>query len=833
MNSSLSNMPSKEGLSSERAAALLEEYGYNELPSAKPKSLWRIAVEVIKEPMFILLLCCGTIYFLLGDFSEGIILLCWVFVIVFITFYQSRKTERSLEALRALSSPRALVLRGGFVVRIAGREVVPGDVLLLNEGDRIAADALLFESNFLSVDESVLTGESLPVLKEADEAGRQEIFSGTLVVQGSGKAIVTATATRTKFGSIGVSLNAIEKGDTRLQTEMKQLIRRLFLVGGVLSVGVIAGYYATRGSWAEALVNGVAAAMALLPEEFPVVLTIFFALGAWRLSRIHVLTRTPSAIETLGAATVLCSDKTGTITQNRMRIAALYACGEVFDRSTFTQQRTGIAPMLEVLFHASSADSIDPMEKAIEEECIAQSINIESGAVVKEYPFNKTTLSMTRVLRYNGRALLRAYCKGAPEKVLAFCAMGEDEREKHLKVVHAWAGLGYRVIAAGQSEVEEANLPMEQAGFSFSFSGLIAFADPIREEVPKAVKECHMAGVKVIMITGDYPETASSIAAQIGLENPQEVITGATLQGLSVEELSVLLRRVRVFARIVPEQKLQIVEALKANGEVVAMTGDGVNDAPALKAADIGVAMGLKGTDVAREASVLVLLDDNFASIVAAIRAGRRIFDNLQKAMTYVIAIHIPIIGLVLVPAFMIEWPVLLMPLHIVFMEMIIDPVSSVAFESEQEERNIMTRQPRDAQARFFGWGKMFFSAVQGLLLLLVVLAVCYISMGQGHSSDQVRAITFVALIMGNLVLVVSSLSRSRSFVAVLKEGNKAMLVIVCAALLMLFVSFAWPFLSSVFSFEFPGFYHVWPAVASSALLLLILESLKKIWPLK
>ncbi|GIK70018.1 MAG: ATPase [Bacteroidota bacterium] len=816
----------KNGITGKKAAEQLKLHGYNELPSAKPKNVWQIVKEVVKEPMFILLLCCGSVYFLLGNYSEGIILLCWVFVIILITFYQYRKTEKSLEALRQLASPRALVIRDGVETRISGREVVPDDIIILHEGDRVPADALVLESNNLTIDESLLTGESIPVIKNEDSQNR--IFSGTLVVQGKGIAKVISTGTKTQFGKIGTSLQGIEQESTRLQREMKKLIRNLFIGGAIVSSGVIAAFYFTRGNILNALINGLAAAMALLPEEFPVVLTIFLALGAWRLSKNNVLTRKPSAIETLGSATVLCSDKTGTITQNKMEISALFPNDKIYYKTDFTSSEEKIKGLLTVLNYASQNNSIDPMEKAIsvEYEKIKESKN--QLKLIKEYPLSKELLAMTRVLKSEVDELAEAYCKGAPEAIYQLCRLSEAEIAGYTNIVQALAVKGYRVLAAAKSSSAMVNLPEKQNDFIFSFTGLVAFEDPIRAEVPQAIKDCYEAGVNVIMITGDYPATAQSIANQIGLKHNENVLTGLELKSLSEDKLKERIKHTTIFARIVPEQKLQIIKALKANGEIVAMTGDGVNDAPALKAADIGVAMGLKGTDVAREASSLVLLDDNFASIVHAIRSGRRVFDNLQKAMSYIIAIHIPIIGLVLLPAFFSWLPILLMPLHIVFLELIIDPVCAIAFESEQEEKKIMKRPPRNPNDSFFGWSKITFSLFKGLLLFGMVTAIYFISINEGHSDGEIRAITFSALIIGNVFLILSSLSETRNFLSVILEKNMAVIIISLVAFVILILTIAIPFLQTIFAFEFPGFKHFASSLIGALTMLFILEFIKR-----
>jgi Ca2+-transporting ATPase len=812
------------GLTSAQAQERLKQFGYNELPTAKPKNFWRIAIEVMKEPMFILLVGCALLYMLLGDYREGAILLSTISLIITITFLQYRKTEKALEALRSLASPRALVLRDGKEVRIPGREVVPGDLMKLHEGDRIPADAEVLEAVNLTVDESMLTGESVVVRKHAED--QSMIFSGTLVVQGKGLARALQTGQQTEFGKIGQSLQNIEQEQTPLQQEMKTLIKKLFLIGALVSLAIMAAFYLTRGNLLQSILNGLAAAMAVLPEEFPVVLTIFFALGAWRMSKKNVLTRKPSAIETLGAATVLCTDKTGTITQNKMEVAAVHIGIKLFSRNDFEKNKDRLGTLLETAKNASQPEPTDPMEQAIINTQTRFSQPLKPSVLVKEYALSSTLLAMTRIIETAGNDKLTAAAKGAPEAILNLCRLPQNEIDEHLKAATSMAEKGLRVLAIANGTIAKAKLPAAQTDLELHYLGLIGLEDPIRSEVPSAIAECTAAGIEVIMITGDYPTTAKSIAAQIGLPHKQ-LMTGTELASLSDAQLSERIKNVNVFARVVPEQKLRIVQALKTNKHIVGMTGDGVNDAPALKAANIGIAMGNKGTDVAREAASLVLLDDNFASIVAAIRMGRRIFDNLQKAMSYIMAIHIPIIGLTLLPALHSNLPLLLLPLHIVFMELIIDPSCSIAFETEQEEEGIMQRPPRDPNVRFFGFNKIMGSLFQGFLLLALVIGVYLYTGHEGHTEPEIRAIAFSSLIIGNIILILTNLSKTRSVWHTLTEFNKTVLVIIFGAALMLWLVITLPALQTVFSFNFPGYGHFVPSLMGAAGMLAVLELVK------
>lgn len=818
----------KNGLTTKQARERLRFHGYNQLSSSKPKSILKIAVEVVKEPIFLLLIACGVLYVILGEYREGSMMLLTIFIIIFITFYQHLKTEKSLEALKRLSSPRALVIRDGVEMRIPGIEVVPDDLIILQEGDRVPADAELLQAWNLLVDESILTGESLPVSKSKTSEDIKKVFSGSIVVQGKGIAKVESTGVHTQLGLIGASLQKIEKDGTRLQKEMKVFIRNIFISGVVLSICIVVAFYVTRGNLIQSILNGLASAMAILPEEFPVVLTIFLAMGAWRLSNQKVLTRKPSAIETLGSATVLCSDKTGTITQNKMEVVSIYAQKKWYDKTDFIDNKSEIFNIIETAHLASAIRSIDPMEKALHSlRSIKDFASVDDIQLIKEYPLSRHLLAMTNVWSNGKKGGFSICSKGAPEAILSLCKLSTEERDPYLRILNQMAKNGFRVIAVARASWQEESLPNNQEDFVFQILGLIAFTDPIRPEVPEAVRICEEAGIKVKMITGDFPVTASSIASQIGLKDPENVITGDELKHLDMAQLRKKIEGVHVFARIKPEQKLQLINALKSNGEVVAMTGDGVNDAPALKAADIGIAMGVKGTDVAREASSLVLLDDNFASIVAAIRSGRKIYDNLQKAISYVFAIHIPIIGLTFLPAFFPAIPILLMPLHIMFMELIIDPVCSIAFESEGEEIGIMLRPPRNPHELFFGWHKMAYSFFQGFLLLMVVVAVYFFSKWEGHQETEIRAISFSTLIIGNLFLILTSLSKTRNVISILIGKNRALLLIISAAFTLLIMMLTIPSLQTIFSIQFAGFEHFIPSLMGAFILLILFETLK------
>lgn len=803
------------GLTSEEVLERVAREGYNELPQTRKRGILHIVLEVFREPMFLLLVACGLLYLILGDPGEALMLLGFVAVIIGITVYQEGKTERALDALRDLSSPRALVVRDGEQRRIPGREVVRDDIILLAEGDRVPADARVLHQVNLSADESLLTGESVPVGKATWDGtsepvrpggdGQSMVYSGSMIVRGQGVARVTATGIRTEMGKIGKALQSLEPGQTRLQSETGRIVRSFAFAGFILCAVVVLVFGFTRGDWLRGVLAGLSLAMATLPEEFPVVLTVFLALGAWRISRRSVLTRRMPAVETLGSATVLCTDKTGTLTLNRMTVTTLcvgsriHRIGNADDRLPEDYHE-----LVEHALLASPRDPFDPMEKAMRELGSRTLLNTEhlreDWNLLREYPLSERLLAMSRVWESaSGEGLIVA-AKGAPEAIADLCHLDGTSAAGIRGCVDRLASEGLRVIAVGSARVPPGGLPEGQHDFPFKFLGLLGLQDPIRPQVPDAVALCRRAGIRVLMITGDYPGTASNIARAAGIENPGDVLTGPEIETLDPGELRVRLARVNVIARAVPEQKLRIVEALKANGEVVAMTGDGVNDAPALKAADIGVAMGGRGTDVAREAADIVLLDDDFASIVQAVRTGRRIYDNLRKAIAFILAVHLPIAGMALLPV-LAGWPLALLPVHILFLELIIDPACSVVFEMEDEEEDVMDRPPRKATERLFGRHLVVLAVVQGLAVLALVAGVYAWSLASGFGEGEARALSFVGLVFGNLGMIISNRSRTQGFFRILARPNPAQTWVVAGALVFLAAAVFVPALNGVFGF--------------------------------
>ncbi|MCC3582951.1 MULTISPECIES: cation-translocating P-type ATPase [unclassified Microcoleus] len=824
------------GLSELNAIARLKDDGYNELPSAESRNLLSIAWNTIQDPIFLLLVGGGIIYWILGDLQEALILIGFVLFITGISLYQEGKTEHALEALRDLSSPRALVIRDGERKRIAGREVVRGDFLVLAEGDRVSADAIVLSCSNLSTDESLLTGESLPVRKvtavgnvEMARPGGDElpfVYSGTLVVQGQGIAQVKAIGAQTEMGKIGKALQKIKPETTPLQQEMNRLVSRLFGIALSLCVAIVVIYGFTTGDWLKGVLAGITLAMAILPNEFPVVVTIFLALGAWRISQNHVLARRASAVETVGSATVLCVDKTGTLTQNQMAVQQLLAYNQAenpqpYDLGLHSSEALpeAVHQLVEFCILASQRDPFDPMEKAFKQlgdRYLADTEHLHGDwKLLREYPLSPHLLAMSHVWESADRKLYEVAAKGAPEAIADLCHFTPQQQQMMAAQVSQMASQGLRVLGVAKASLVGApppflpphpslnidRLPEKQHDFPFEFIGLVGLSDPVRPTVKAAIQECYSAGIRVVMITGDYPETAQSIARQVGLMQMGAIVTGAELDGMSDAELEQRIQSTNIFARAVPEHKLRLVNALKSKGEVVAMTGDGVNDAPALKAAQIGIAMGERGTDVARESAALVLLDDDFSSIVQAVKLGRRIFDNLRKAMSYLIAIHIPIAGMSLIPV-LFKLPLVLLPVHVAFLHLIIDPACSIVLEAEPAEATVMQRPPRNPKEPLFGKKTLSLAVLQGGGILAIVLAIFAIALYRRQGEFDARALTFTTLILANLGLILSEGSTSHLSFKILKSPNPALWWVLGGGLLFLGLVLYVPFLRHLFSFS-------------------------------
>jgi len=767
------------GLTAGEAAQRLSVEGSNDLPIGRPRSLVAIVAHVFAEPMFLLLGAAAGIYLFLGERSDALILLASVLVIVAITVVQERRTENTLAALRDLSSPRALVVRDGKQLRIAGREVVRGDIIVLQEGDRVPADGIVRSAIELNVDESVLTGESLPVAKQASmscnamqppnsDAARC-IFSGTLVVGGHGTAEAMATGVRSEIGRIGHAIDALPKETTPLFRETRRIVRSI-AIGGVLLCSLVTIIYGLmHADWLAGALAGITLAMGILPEEFPVVLTVFLAIGAWRISRHGVLTKGMPAIETIGATTLLAVDKTGTLTENRMRVAILESAHGMADlrgaeseldsnlQSTDLQS-PGLQSILSVALAASERQPFDPMEVAIHtaaKHFVPHEVQrLEPMQLLREFDLTPELSAVTHVWHDTSTGVLQVAIKGAPETIFDLCKLDLRLRKRFAERAAALGQEGLRVLGVARGSASPDRMPNSPREIEMEFLGLLALADPVRATVPAAIAECVAAGIRVVMITGDHPGTARTIAKQAGLDTSGNIMTGAEIAQLSHADLRERVRTANVFARIAPEQKLRLVQAFKANGEIVAMTGDGVNDAPALRAAHIGVAMGSRGTDVAREAASLVLLNDDFASLVTAIELGRRIYANIRNAMNYLVSVHVVIAGMGLLPV-LFGWPIFLLPIHVVFLEFIIDPTSSLVYESDPPAPDLMRQPPRKPDARLFSRASLLSSLLIGAIVLAIAAGIFGLSLDL-LSESQARTLAFVTIVVANPLIILA-----------------------------------------------------------------------------
>ncbi|MCE9661713.1 MAG: cation-translocating P-type ATPase [Burkholderiales bacterium] len=845
--------PVARGLSNAEARRRLARDGPNELPASKRRSVLRLAREVASEPMFLLLVACGAIYMVLGDRQEALMLLGFVFVVMGISFAQQRRSERSLDALRDLSSPRALVERDGEPARIAARELVAGDVVLLAEGDRVPADVHLVQVSNFAVDESLLTGESAPVVKEFSDPTRDgpreavrpdgmddssHAYSGTLVTRGTARGCVVATGERSALGRIGQSLAGIVVESTPIQQETRRVVKRVALVGLALAAALAVAYWIALGDWLHGLLAGLTLAMAVLPEELPVILTLFLGLGAWRLAGEKVLARSIPAVELLGATTVLCVDKTGTLTANRMTVRRLWS-----EQATYDTAQAGAGLLQEALHGvleyavlASHRRAFDPMETAIGEagkRLLADTEHLHGDwTLVDDYPLSPAMLAMSRVWQSPDKAERLIAAKGAPEAIVDLCHLDAAQGARIIEQVRAMAGEGLRVLGVAHATFPAGALPGQQHDFDFAFLGLVALEDPVRPDVPQAIAECRAAGIRVVMMTGDHPATAVSIARQAGLSTEAPVIAGTELAALSDEALAERLGAASIFCRVQPEQKLRLVRAFQARGDVVAMTGDGVNDALALKAADIGVAMGARGTEVAREAAALVLLNDDFASLVTAVRYGRRVFANLRKAIVFVVAVHVPIVGLSILPV-VFGWPMLLMPVHILFLQLIIDPACSVVFEAEPLEADAMKAPPRRPDQKLFDKDVLARGLWQGaglLLLLLAVYAGARAWLPEDPQRDDIaRALTFVVLVLSNLGLIHANRSWGRSAPQRNKESSRQFAWIAIGTVVVLGAVLGIPAMSRLFAFSAPSSVMLLAALGIAGLSVVWFEGVKRV----
>lgn len=855
------------GLSAEAAASRLKAEGYNEMPTHDRRGFLRILSEVVRQPMFALLIGGGIIYLLLGNRLEAFFLLFFACFSIAITIVQESRSERVLDALRNLASPRALVIRDGKKILIAGRDVVRGDIIVIIEGDRVAADATLILSHDLLLDESLLTGESVPVRKSAGDAAVKvdadkkaenqqivpalvssatpipggedlpHVFAGTLVVRGTGQARVFATGIRSEMGKIGHALHSIETEQAHLQKQMQRLVRYFAIAGMLTGAAAVLLYGFLRGSWLEAMLSGIALGMSLLPEEFPLVIAVFMAMGAWRISKARVLTRRASAIEALGATTVLCTDKTGTLTENRMTVVTIVGeqtrWNQTINQGASTQLSGVAREILNAALYACPREPTDPMDVALKGladlQIDSNNSHFLNQKLVRAYGIRPDLFAVTNVWSNEPDQNFTVYAKGAPEAISELCCLTADRRLNIETQANALARDGIRVlgiaraVAAGYTSA--LRLPESPRDFNFEYIGLVGFSDPLRANVPAAIAECRSAGIRVVMITGDYPETARAIAEQAGLD-ANTVLSGGEIEAMSDAQLGTAIKSISIFARIRPNQKLRIVQVLKANGEIVAMTGDGVNDAPAIKAAHIGIAMGGRGTDVAREASAIVLLDDDFGSIVKTIRLGRRIYDNLRKAIEFIVAVHIPIAGLAILPLLM-GLPLILTPIHIAFLEMVIDPACSVVLEAEAEEDDVMQRPPRDPASPLLLPKRIWWAIFQGLISLAVLAGILISAIRMGLPEQDLHALVFTSLVLVNMSLILVNRSFKSSLVRAFLRPNRSLWFLFSSVMVLLAIAVYWQPAQSLFHFGQLHWDDLAVCAAASLLSIFLLEALK------
>lgn len=774
-------------------------YGKNEIEATQRNPVLVSLRNIATEPMFILLSVACVLYAAIGDVTESLMMVVSILFVAGIEFYQETKSERALNALRKYTEAQVRVLRDGKWVEIPSQDLVPDDVVSMEEGERAPADGLLLEQHDLSMDESVLTGESMPVDKQVWQGAIQKddsapatalIFQGSNVASGRGVFLVTATGSSTEFGKLGKAIESMDAEKTPLQIQIKKFVTQMGIAGGLAFLVVFVLNYSLEQNILAALLFSLTLAMAVLPAEIPVAFSAFMGLGAYRMIQHGILAKQPRTVESLGSASVICLDKTGTITENKMSVAEIRDWGPP-------------GKTLEYALWASEPVIFDAMEKAILESYL-QEIGAQKDPradfyMVKEYALSGRPPMMTHIWENTQKYRIIA-CKGAVEKVLEVANADDKLQEEALQYMESMASKGFRVLGVASAVFTGEEFPADQADFTWQFEGLIAFYDPPKENVPRVFSRFYQAGLRIMMITGDHLATARHIAQTTGLKGWENAMTGREVMELQEAELRQVVKRVNVFARMFPEAKLRVVNALKANGETVAMSGDGVNDGPALKSAQIGVAMGKKGTEIAKSAASLVLLEDNLNAMASAIRMGRRIYDNLRKAIRYIISIHLPIVLVVLLPL-LLGWPYthILLPLHVIFLELVMDPTAAIAFENEPAEPNLMKKPPRKATTSLFTGNELAMSLLQGAAITAGVLWMYQMGVKQGLPEEGVRSMVFATLVSGNIFLTLSNRSFDFALNKTLFYKNRVLpFILAISAILLLLILYV-PFLSRLF----------------------------------
>lgn len=791
-----------QGLSDQEVQTNRKTFGRNELGEKPQNPMWGILLEIVKEPLFIILLVASAVYFFLGETTEGIIMLVAIALISGISIFQENKSRNAVNALKRLSSPKAKVYRDGSLITLPTEEIVIKDLILVEDGDLIPADGKIIEAHDFSVNESMLTGESLSVSKDQFSESPM-IFHGAMVDTGNCVAEVVAIGRNTALGKIGSSLREIEQTKTPLQTQIKNFVRNMVSFGAIAFLLVWGINYLHSYDVLNSLLAGLTLAMSILPEEIPVAFSTFMALGAYRLYKSQVIARSPYTVETLGTASVICTDKTGTLTENHMELRAVYDF--TTDRTQdFTKEAPIFSHTLDYALWASEILPFDPMEKSIHDfyTSLAEVDERSDAKLLHEYPLGGKPPIMTHIFQMgNGQKIIAV--KGSVEGVIRQCKLVDSDVKKIMAILDSFTSKGYRVLAVGKADSSIEEYPKTQQEFNFEFLGLLAFYDPPKKDIENVLQNFYKAGIKVKMITGDYSQTASAIANQIGLKSMGKVLTGEEVLAFDPTELQQKVKETQIFARMFPEAKLKIVEALKHNGEVVAMTGDGVNDGPALKAAHIGIAMGKRGSEVAKSAAALVLMDDDLGHMVEAVALGRKIYENLKKAIQYIISIHIPIILVVLMPLVLgWEFTLIFTPIHVIFLELIMGPTCSIVFENEPIEPHSMNNPPRKMSDTFFSWSELSLSVIQGLMITAASLGLGYYLMASGESIESVRTIIFTTLVLSNVFLTLVNRSFYYSLLKTIQYPNKLIPLILGISILLLLVILTVPSIQTVFDFE-------------------------------
>ncbi len=795
----MSNIEKLSGLNSEQVKQSRLQNGSNTLEMKEERVLFNVIKEVVLEPMFLLLLTTCIIYFSVGQNKEGIIMLVSIFIVAGISLFQEYRSRNAILALKKLSASKAKVMRDGVLTELPIEEIVVDDIIHLEEGEIVSADGKIVLSNDFTLNESILTGESFPVNKIAD--GFNEVYRGTLVTSGSATVITTAVGLKTMFGKIGMSLQSITSEKTPLQNQIRSFVRYMVWVGAVAFLIIVGFNYYHSGNIIQSFLQGLTLAMSILPEEIPVAFSTFQALGAYRLlRRNNIIVKQPQYVETLGSATVICVDKTGTITQNKMSIEYVY---DALSGKSYDVKNDSELPLelIEYSMWSSEIDPFDPMEKTIH-NLYGKITKLDKRAQFKqihEYPLGGKPPMMTHVFSNENNEIIIA-AKGAPEAILNQCNLPQSKIKVIEMQSHKYASMGYRVLGVGKGIWHERNWPVSQQEFEFEFSGLIAFQDPPKENIKQTIKIFNNAGIVVKMITGDYPETAVAIATQINLPHSTEVLTGQDIIQLTKSQLQEKVKSVNIFARMFPEAKLKIIDALKENGEVVAMTGDGVNDGPALKAAHIGIAMGNRGSEVAKSAASLILTDDDLSHMTDAVALGRKIYSNLKKAIQYIVSIHIPIILIVALPL-LLSWHFtnIFSPVHVIFLELIMGPTCSIIYENEPMEPDTMFKKPLKTGATFLSLKQLTISIVQGLMITAGCLFLGFYYMNAGSNDETIRTIIFISLLFSNIFLTLINRSFVYSIFKTIFYKNNLVPIILITSLLLMFVLLYVPTMRTLF----------------------------------